>query len=452
MEKNKLNKRYVIAVILVIFIYCFLRFYQLDKRIGFDWDQERDAYVIKQLLVDHKPTLIGPRVVDVNGFFLGPYYSYLLAPFYILSGLHPRAIVYFVIAVDSAFALFAFFIIKKLWGVKHSLIFLLLWGINPLLIAFDTSAWNPLLIPVGIITLWWLLYKLDQTKKTVYWFLLGVNLAIGIHFHFQYFFLCLFTFYFLYISRKTIATNLVKVLLFFFPILFFLAPLIIFDIRHDYLNTHLFLNFFSNIHTKEGYYIFNWTAVLSNFLYQITTIKIKFINMVVYSLIIGLFFLLSRKKSGFQRRFYQANVFLFLITPLFFMAYGQKPSEYYFLFLYLFIYIGLAEAVVFWKKYQVFVLLLILNVLIFTRNIFNMIQPHQADLYYKDLAVQEVRKINSQNNYQIVLMMPFGRDNGFRYLINYYGMETDPSVKKGEVILRIPPAAQDKIFGDIGVY
>ena len=93
----------VFSLILIFGFFVFLRFYNLDKRVIFDWDQERDAWVIKQILSEKKLTLIGPRVLGPEGFFLGPFFTYLLAPFYLLTSLHPRAIIFFLIAYNFAF-------------------------------------------------------------------------------------------------------------------------------------------------------------------------------------------------------------------------------------------------------------------------------------------------------------------------------------------------------------
>jgi len=66
----------------------FLRLYKLDTRLPFGWEQERDAFFVRDILRG-KLTLIGPRVVGPGGFFLPPYFFYLLSPFYFLFKLNP---------------------------------------------------------------------------------------------------------------------------------------------------------------------------------------------------------------------------------------------------------------------------------------------------------------------------------------------------------------------------
>ena len=116
------------------------------------------------------PSLIGPRVLGPQGFFLGPYFYYLLAPFYFLTGGHPQAIVYFLVVLNLVFFLAASLIIKKIWGEKTALIFLFLWTINPA--AIETVAWNPALITLIFVLIWFTL-----SQKSYFWLGLSLSLA-----------------------------------------------------------------------------------------------------------------------------------------------------------------------------------------------------------------------------------------------------------------------------------
>jgi len=149
------SKKAAFLFLLILILFSFLRFYQLPQRTIFNWDQERDAFEVQKIL-SGDPSLIGPRVLGPQGFFLGPYFYYLLAPFYFLTGGHPQAIVYFLIILNLVFFLAAYLIVKKIWGEKTALIFLFLWTINPA--AIETVAWNPALIPLMIVLIWFTLF------------------------------------------------------------------------------------------------------------------------------------------------------------------------------------------------------------------------------------------------------------------------------------------------------
>ena len=183
-----MTQRKVIAVALVLFfVFAYLRFFNLNNRIIFDWDQEHYAYEIKNIVVEHKLTLIGPRANNDLGFFLGPYFTYLMLPFYLLTNLHPNGSIYFLVAYNLVFYWLSFVVIKKLFNVKTALLFLILWTVNNLLTAYDIIPWWPVLIPLGVILTWKFLL---EKKMAAAW--------IMFRFLYQYPFpICVFDFLFL---------------------------------------------------------------------------------------------------------------------------------------------------------------------------------------------------------------------------------------------------------------
>lgn len=65
-------------LLLIILVSIVFKGYRLAELMPFEWDQERDAQMMWQMLKDYKPTLIGPRAVGADGFFLGPWWYYFL--------------------------------------------------------------------------------------------------------------------------------------------------------------------------------------------------------------------------------------------------------------------------------------------------------------------------------------------------------------------------------------
>src|SRR3989344_5356863 len=61
----------------------FVRVYRIDQTLGFYIDQGRDAKVIWDFWYQGKMFLIGPTT-GIAGIFRGPFYYYLIAPFYLL--------------------------------------------------------------------------------------------------------------------------------------------------------------------------------------------------------------------------------------------------------------------------------------------------------------------------------------------------------------------------------
>src|SRR6266536_4880928 len=78
---------YIIFVVILIAAF-FLRVYRIGTVLGFYFDQGRDAGIIWDLIHLHKFFLIGPTT-GLPGIFRGPYYYYLIAPFYFLGKGNP---------------------------------------------------------------------------------------------------------------------------------------------------------------------------------------------------------------------------------------------------------------------------------------------------------------------------------------------------------------------------
>ncbi|MFA6533384.1 MAG: hypothetical protein WCT22_05340, partial [Patescibacteria group bacterium] len=103
-KSDKINFFFrLLPVFLVFLLFMFFRFNNFGNRIGFGWDQEQYSTQVRQLIVDHKPVLLGPRTTNDRGFFLAPYFTYLITPFFLLTNLHPYAIGIFLICFNILF-------------------------------------------------------------------------------------------------------------------------------------------------------------------------------------------------------------------------------------------------------------------------------------------------------------------------------------------------------------
>ena len=187
------RNKWLLLLTFVFIIYSFFRFTNLDLRIPFAWDQEQFSNQIRAIVKNHDFTLLGPRVTNDRGFYLAPYFSYLLIPFYLIFNLDPNALILFIKVVNIAFFALSTWTIKEIFNIKNSIVFLLLWAINPILIKYDSTPWWPILIPLGVILAIYLLYLLTKSPKNlILWSLLGIILALFFNMHFQFIFIALF--------------------------------------------------------------------------------------------------------------------------------------------------------------------------------------------------------------------------------------------------------------------
>src|SRR3972149_9770528 len=95
-------------LILIISLGLFLRTWQFESRLAFDFDNEFFAWEAKKILVDKKLTLIGQEA-STGGVFIGPLYTYISTLAYALFDMDPVAggVVAVIFGVVTAIALYS---------------------------------------------------------------------------------------------------------------------------------------------------------------------------------------------------------------------------------------------------------------------------------------------------------------------------------------------------------
>lgn len=110
-------------------------------------------------------------------------------------------------------------------------------------------------------------------------------------------------------------------------------PLLVFDLRNNFLNLNLFLNYFT--HTDNIYKVryYDWTFILANMLLPYIFIKTKLAGlMAIVALFVATLYL-WKNSIGFKALFYLSNAVMILGSFVAFNVLAVRPSEYYFLFL-----------------------------------------------------------------------------------------------------------------------
>src|SRR4030043_80299 len=444
----KLKKfSFLIPLLFVFLIFSFFRFYHLNERVIFDWDQERDAFIIKQILTENKLTLIGPRVLGPEGFFLGPYFTYLLTPFYFITSLHPQAIVLFIVLYNLTFFTLAYWLLQKLFNRQTALIFLLIWSLHPSLIEIDQIAWNPILVPLMIIFSWFFLAKYFKKPSLFSGLIIGLIIGMGINFHFQLIYLIPFSLVFL-INKKL---NFKRIMTFLIGIGLTFLPLFLFDLRHQFLNTRLLINFLTP--KNGGADLFAWLPVCQNISSGFGGFNLTFFPILFYLLPLGMIIFLWRQEAEeFKKKFYLAATILWLIFPFGFTIFGQRPSEYYFNFLYPFLVLFLTLFLIkVMRKWQLVFLLLLFLLLFKGSQLVSRLGPKQLGLSYKEKVVLRIGEIAKKEKFNVSYSVPPGMDAGYHYLFDFY--QVNPSQNSDDPLFQIviPSKEVDETYGRIGL-
>jgi len=179
-----LKRHKVLVFVFIIFLFeLFLRFYQLDQRNPFGYDQTDNAWAAKDILINHNLPLVGMVAKGNSGIYIGPIYYYLISIFYYLTNLNPIASALFA-GVTSIFTFWIlFYFVKKLINTETAVIAVIINTFCLSAIMFDRVQWPVDFIPSISLIIFYLLYKvlIGDVKKLI-WLALAIGFMFSIHF------------------------------------------------------------------------------------------------------------------------------------------------------------------------------------------------------------------------------------------------------------------------------
>jgi len=447
-HKNKKNFVYLISAIVIFSLFLFFRSYNLPGRVGFGWDQERDAWTTTGIL-SGKLTLLGPRVQGPAGFFLPPYFFYLLAPFYALGNLSSYTTIGFIVFWSTLFFIVSYVIISRVFDKKTALFFLILWAVNPLAVSIDTIAWNPVVVPLLFILLIYLIHLYFKNPRTKYIFLNGIIFGLGISFHLQ--FLFIFPIFIPLIYGVLKGKKFRELVFFgagsFIPFL----PILLFDFRHNFLNFRQIVEFVKSGNIEVNRVLLVWDRASS---FMVGGSPSKILGIAIYLLVlIGLFVLGKKLKDKVQKKIFLSLGFVWAGSLPLFYIFIKNPSEYYFNYLLVPLIIFLSYIIKSWKRLGI---LILIGIVVYSSFKANPLLGNVAlSLREKDEAVSVLRKITkARSPFDVSFDVPFNEDSGFRYLLNFHkveasGKSTDPLI---EFVIPHQKKPTAFVLGQIGIY
>lgn len=238
----KIKKNWpVVILITILLVSALIRIAEVwNNNFAFTMDQGRDMVDIRHMVVNLSPRLVGPTT-SINGVLLGPFWYYFnLIPF-VISGGSPAAIVYWQILWYQLAGLFLYLVFKgksRVFALIAASLFLFM----P--IGFNTTRyfWNANAMPFfTAIYLAFLFYTLNQKTN---FNLLILGLLAGLSFQIEAAFgVLFFPFAFLVLLINKTKVKQLASLIFGFGVT--LIPQILFEIRHQFLMTKIFLSEFS---------------------------------------------------------------------------------------------------------------------------------------------------------------------------------------------------------------
>lgn len=428
---------FVFVILTMAFV---LRVYRLGDLLGFYYDQGRDGLVIWDLWHKGKMFLIGPTT-GIEGIFRGPYYYYLIAPFYLLGKGNPVFPSVFLSFTSVLGILLLYTLGKKVFGKEAGIFAVILASFSYKMIMASRWLSNPTpMLLLSVLFLWFLLKGLE--KKSWAWpgmfFLFGLSL-----FHFGsagevYYIIAI-----LFVLVKTILKDgfgkkssinfrvlLYSAIAFFITIL----PLVIFDLKHGFILSGNIIDFLSVkksfsipdarfIQDKLEFFVEVFGGKLFVGIYEQEKLILLFLSALF-------FFFLSRM---LKNKYFGILLFLFIcpvVGLMFFKGNFGNVYDYYLTGYYL-IFILLVGCILasLWKtkigKVLVFLFLFFFlnNNVKWTRSFLVDKVEDELSVAFKNQkeAIRWVYQDASDNKFNVDVYVPPVISYSYNYLFTWYG-------------------------------
>lgn len=233
----------ILIILLLAFI---LRTYRVEALLDFHYDQGRDAKIIWDLWNNGKLFLIGPTT-GLDGIFLGPFYYYLIAPFYLIGAGNPviPSLFLSLLVTVSLFVLYLTGV--EIGGKVTGFVSLVIGAFSNYLVFSGRWLSNPTPIYVTSILIFYLMVKIIKKSKAHYWYLvyLLVGLSLQLELASAVFYLPILLVFTIWQKKKINLKVFILSSLFLFVTL---IPQILFNFKHDNI---LFKNILSEINNDN---------------------------------------------------------------------------------------------------------------------------------------------------------------------------------------------------------
>lgn len=418
------KKIQIALLVILITTAVFFRFYKVRPYIVFLGDEGRDAIVMREIFTKHHVPFLGPTA-SVGGFYLGPIYYWMAAPFLFLWNYDPVGPAYFVAAIGvlTVFLLFKF--AKENFGFYPAILVSFLYATAPLVVRYSRSSWNPNPLPFFALLLIYCLYVGIKKGKNIYFVAAGACFGIAIQLHYLAAILIIVAAFIVFINanyKKWVHIILLSSAGF----LITFSPFLIFEIRHNYPNFKTILEFVTRGSTV-GYHTFNplWQVSDSGniFLEYISNLQRTVITRLTFwvlsfGMLIGLakYWKQPEKKLIFSIAFIWFAIGLFSIR-----LYTGEIYDYYYGSIFPAPFLAFAALIsLVWHKTaaKFIVFLLVAGVIIYfvMHSVFTTAPNSQIE-QTKNIVSVVIEKTNSKP-FNFALMSEHNSDHAYRYFLD----------------------------------
>ena len=433
-----LNKDLLILLLIVV-IGSFLRLQGvLTNSFAYTYDVGRDMIALWNIVVNHDLMFIG-ATTGIQGVFYGPWWYYMLVPFFVIFRGDPTGIALTMSLVGISSIILSFLVGRKIGGNLLGFSLAVLVSVSPALISLSSQIWNPNIAPLFVLLTFYSLYKIYSLDKisNKYFFILGILLSINIDIEILWGLLFALGVVFSLILVLNKKIKIKQIIYLFLGILAVASPRIVFELKHGFLMTKSFILFLTSknstedpltfIQVLEGR-VFSFVDLFSSSL----TFNSQLMALVVIVLTLLSLILFYKKSSEVIKRFI---VTLLTIVGVFFVGtviFSRALWPHYLVGLpIVYIFLFAISLFLFSKKLNNFMILvfavIILSIFNFDpinqiKSITSPVFEGNSAVYRNQLAVVDyVYREARGKDFKYVVYTPPVYDYTYRYLFTWYG-------------------------------
>jgi hypothetical protein len=387
----------------------------------------------------HKLPLIG-ATTGLPGIFYGPWWYYILTPFFVIFSGDPRGIALMMSLIGISVIILSFYFGKKIGGTSLGLIFASLISVSGVMISLSSQIWNPNIAPFFVILILIVLNKIfaeSKKSKVVFYFPLGVLLMLSVDIEIIYGLLLSvgIILSLLLINKKF---NLKSIALFMLGGLVILAPRILFELRHQFLMTkaliaflgsggssHNVLTLFNNFIDRLNLLFNQFGSTLANENKLLAGCELIFI---VFSIVV-----FYKKSDVIIKNFIRVSLIVISVFLIGITFFSHDIWPHYLVGLPVFYFLLFAIGMYLLAKNFSMKLVGIIVIVVFLINLnpYSLIQnlnkplwEGDASVYRNQVAVIDyVYKQAAGRPFKYVVYTPPLYDYTYQYLFNWYGQK-----------------------------
>lgn len=447
--------RLYLIISLIITLGVFLRLWKFTELFYFAVDEEKGAYIIKGIAdATHFPAAGHPTSI---GFRLGPIFYYLTFPLFKFFTPNPLTIGYFSIFI-SFFTMILLFNIARKINLLTGIFSVILYGFSYLNIIYDRRGWQLSFESPLILVIIFSMLKLREGKQ---FFIYPLTLSLIILTQFEVGLFTLipkiiltFIIFKIKISYKQIIISL---------LLIFLAnlPLLVFDLRHQFLNTKYLINYFKHdqsvriapnkplTHQRSTYLAHNiipYTLTRVLFPSGPDDLSVQYANCPQYlslkqsqvkkiyivltiALITTAIIIWKKSKNKSPVHFLLSISFIYFLLhfsaiSLYTYLFQGEMAEYYLIPTFVFLFITIGTSLSYLYKRKLKWLIITILVIFILENTIKLIKSNNSySLRNKLQAVKYSLNIVGNKNFILESFQTCWYSGGYRYLYTLFGKE-----------------------------